>query len=263
MDLGLKDKVALVAAASQGLGKACAFALAQEGAKLVICSRRKKEITEAAEEIERSTGSRVVPVEADMTKQEDITRFVEVAKREFGTVHVLVNNAGGPPTGNILEMPDAEWEKGFNLTMMSAVRLTREVLPMMASQRWGRIITITSYVAKQPINELILSASFRPGIHALTKILSNLHAKDNVTVNAVCPGNILTKRQEDLSRMRAEQNKMGLEEYLQDAARQIPAERLGRPDEIGGVVAFLASEKASYINGVSLLVDGGITKGIN
>lgn len=263
MDLGLKGKVAVVAAASEGLGKASALALAEEGAHLVICSRRKKEINDAAMEIRSRTKAHVVAVVADVANPGDIKNLVAEAKKEFGTVDVLVNNAGGPPTGTILDMPDAEWEKGFNLTMMSMVRMTREVLPMMVQQKWGRIITITSFVAKQPLNELLLSVSLRPGIHGLTKILSNQYAKYNITVNTVCPGNILTKRQEELNRGRAAQKNMTLEEYLADAAKQIPAERIGRPDEIGSVVAFLASERASYINGVNLLVDGGIVRGIH
>ena len=262
MDLGLKGKIAIVAAASDGLGKACAMALAEEGANLVICSRRQKEITETADEILLKTGSKVITVVTDVTKADDIKRFVGRAKNEFGTVHVLVNNAGGPPTGSVLDLSDNEWERGFNLTMMSMVRMTREVLPMMVRQNWGRIITITSFVAKQPLNELILSVSMRPGIHGLTKILSNMYAKYNITANTVCPGNILTKRQEQLNQDRAAQKNMTLEEYLMDAAKQIPAERMGRPGEIGSVVAFLASERASYINGVNLLVDGGLVRGI-
>ena len=263
MDLGLKDKVALVAAASQGLGRASAFSLAQEGARLVICSRNKESIEKTAAEIRAKTGATVVPVVADVSKQEDITAFVQTAIREFGTVHVLVNNAGGPPTGHILKMSDEEWEKGVQLTLMSVVRFIREALPCMAKQRWGRIISIVSIAAKQPINELLISSTLRPGILGLTKVLANQYAKDNVTVNTICPGLILTKRQEELSASRAADKKMTLDEYLADNAKTIPAGRLGRPDEIGDVVTFLASEQASYINGVNLLVDGGAAKGIS
>ncbi len=262
MDLGLKNKVAIVAAASQGLGRAAAVALAEEGAQLVICSRREKEITEAAKEISSQTGVQAIGIAADVTKPADIKKVVRMAKEQFGTVHVLVNNAGGPPTGSVLDLTDQDWDKGFNLTMMSMVRLTREVLPMMQQQKWGRIVTITSFVAKQPVNELILSVSLRPGIHGLSKILSNQFAQYNITVNSVCPGNILTKRQEELNRGRAAQKNVDLEEFLKEAAKLIPTERMGRPEEIGSVVAFLASEKASYINGVSLLVDGGLVRGI-
>jgi 3-oxoacyl-[acyl-carrier protein] reductase len=263
MNLGLKNKIAIVTAASQGLGKASAMALAQEGAAVVICSRRQKEITDAAEEIQKATGSTIIPVVADVTKREDIKRLVETVKTKFGTVHILVNNAGGPPTGNIASLTDEDWHRGHELTLMSVVRSTREILPMMIEQRWGRIITIVSIVAKQPINELLISSVIRPGIFGLTKVLANLHAKDNITVNTICPGHILTKRQEELAVSRAKQKNITIEEYFEEVASEIPAGRLGRPEEIGNTIAFLASEQASYINGVNLLADGGAAKGIH
>jgi 3-oxoacyl-[acyl-carrier protein] reductase len=263
MDLGLKDKVALVAAASQGLGKASALALGQEGAKLVICSRSETNIKSAAAEIRDTTGATVLPVVADVSREEDLRRFVGTAMREFGAVHVLVNNAGGPPTGHILTLPDEEWERGVQLTLMSVVRLAREVLPLMQKQKWGRIITVLSFVAKQPINELLISSTLRPGIMGLTKILSNQYAKENITVNCVSPGSVLTKRQEELGAVRAADRKMTFEEYMAENMKGIPAGRYGRPEEIGSVVAFLASEQASYINGVNLLADGGAVKGIS
>jgi 3-oxoacyl-[acyl-carrier protein] reductase len=176
---------------------------------------------------------------------------------------VLVNNAGGPPTGDILSLKDEDWQKGHDLTLMSMVRLTRAVLPMMIQQRWGRIITITSIAAKQPINELLLSSAIRPGILGLTKVLANQYAKDNITVNTVCPGNVLTKRQEELAASRAAAKNISMEQYLKETASVIPAGRLGRPEEIGNVIAFLASEQASYINGVNMLVDGSAAKGIH
>lgn len=263
MNFGLNDKVAIVTAASQGLGKASAMALAQEGATVVICSRRQKKIDETAKEIHKTTGATIVPLVADVTKLEDIKRMVLETKQQFGTVHILVNNAGGPPTGTISSLTDEDWYKGHELTLMSMVRLTREILPIMIQQRWGRIITITSIAAKQPINELLLSSAIRPGILGLTKVLANLHAKDNITVNTICPGHILTKRQEELASSRGAQKNMTMDEYLKEAASAIPAGRLGRPEEIGNTVAFLASEQSSYINGVNLLVDGSAAKGIH
>ena len=263
MNFGLQNKIAIVTAASQGLGKASAMALAREGATVVICSRRKKEIFEAAKEINEATEAKIIPMVVDVTKPGNIKRLVVETKRKYGTVHILVNNAGGPPTGTISSLNDEDWHKGHELTLMSMVRLTREIIPMMTEQRWGRIITITSIAAKQPINELLLSSAIRPGILGLTKVLANLHAKDNITVNTICPGNILTKRQEELSASRAKQKNMTIDEYLRETASNIPAGRLGRPEEIGDVVAFLASEQASYINGVNLLVDGSAAKGIH
>jgi 3-oxoacyl-[acyl-carrier protein] reductase len=263
MNLGLKNRIAIVTAASQGLGKASALALAQEGATVVICSRRQKEITEAADEIQKTTNATVIPLTADVTKPEDIERLVSETKQRFGTVHILVNNAGGPPVGDILTLTDEDWRKGHELTLMSMVRLTRAVLPMMIQQQWGRIITVTSIAAKEPIDELLLSSAIRPGILGLTKVLANLYAKKNITVNTVCPGHTLTKRQEELAASRAATKNISMEQYLKDTAGAIPAARLGRPEEIGNVIAFLASEQASYVNGVNMLVDGSAAKGIH
>ena len=263
MDLGIKNKVAVVCASSEGLGKASAIALAKEGAKIVLCSRRTNELEQAAREIRTSTGAEVHPIVADVSKQEDIAKLVKETAAKFGTIHILVNNAGGPPTGDILNLTDEQWQKAHDLTLMSMVRTTREALPYMVKQNWGRIITITSFVAKQPVDELILSVSIRPGIHGLCKILSNQYAKHNITVNTVCPGNILTRRQEELSQTRAAGKQVSVEEYMAGQTRSIPAGRYGRPEEIGETVAFLASERASYISGVNLLVDGGLAKGLH
>ena len=262
MDLCLKSKIALVTAASQGLGKAAATALAQEGAIVIICSRKKKAIEQTAKEIHKLTDADVIPIVADVSKLQDIKRLVAAVKKQFGTIHILVNNAGGPPTGEILSMSEAEWKKGIELTLLSMVRLTREVLPFMIKQRWGRIITITSISGKQPINDLIISSTLRPGIHGLTKVLSNKFAKNNITVNTICPGNILTNRQKELMEARSAKQKISVRKYLAQIVKDIPAGRLGKPEEIGDVIAFLASERASYINGANLLVDGGMAKGI-
>ena len=263
MDFGLKGKVALVTASSQGLGKAAAQALAREGAVIVICSRTKSAIERTAKEIRHDTHATVVPFVADVSKLADVRRLVRATKRKFGAIHILVNNAGGPPTGDILSLPESEWKKGIDLTLVSVVRLCREVLPSMVKQRWGRIITITSITAKQPINDLLISSTLRPGILGLSKLLSNVYAKDNITVNTVCPGNTLTKRQEELMTSRSAKKKMSMKEYMAGIVKDIPAGRMGRPEEIADAIAFLASEKASYVNGVNLLVDGGLAKGIH
>jgi 3-oxoacyl-[acyl-carrier protein] reductase len=263
MDLGLRGKIAIICASSEGLGKASALALAREGANVVICSRREKAIHDTAKEIHELTGVEVHPVVADVSIASENSKLVQETVRKFGAVHILVNNAGGPPTGDILTLSDEQWQKAHDLTLMSMVRMTREVLPLMIKQMWGRIITITSFVAKQPADELMLSVSIRPGILGLSKILSNQYAKYNITVNTICPGNIFTKRQEELSQTRAASKKMSVEDYISNQTKSIPVGRYGRPDEIGEVVAFLASERASYISGVNLLVDGGLAKGIH
>lgn len=263
MDLCLKSKIALVTAASQGLGKAVAISLAQEGAIVVICSRKKKAIAQTAKEIHKLTDADVIPFVADVSRLQDIKKLVSFVKKQFGTIHILVNNAGGPPTGDILTMSEADWDKGVDLTLKSMIRLTREVLPSMIKQNWGRIITITSIAGKQPINDLIISSTLRPGIHGLAKVLSNKFAKHNITVNTVCPGNTLTNRQKELMEARSAKQKISVKKYLEGVTKDIPAGRLGKPEEIGDTIAFLASEQASYINGVNLLVDGGMAKGIS
>jgi 3-oxoacyl-[acyl-carrier protein] reductase len=262
MDLGIKNKVALVCASSQGLGRAAALSLAKEGVNLAICSRDEKRITETAHEIASETRVNVLPIAADLSHAEDSDNIIEKVIKEYGTIHILVNNAGGPPTGTITSLPDEEWKKGYNLTLMSMIRLTRAVLPMMEKQKWGRVVTIVSITAKQPVDELLISSTLRPGILGVSKVLANQYGKFGITVNTICPGYVLTKRQEELSRSRSAEQKVTMEEYLAESAKNIPLGRLGKPEEIGDVIAFLASERASYINGANLLVDGGQTKGI-
>ena len=263
MDLGITKKVALVTAASQGLGKAAALALARECATVVICSRRKREIEAAAKEIANATESEVLPLVADLSQAQAIDKLMTTVRNEYGTVHILVSNVGGPPTGDIVEMMDETWQKGFESTFMSTVRLIRAALPMMVKQNWGRIITITSIAAKEPITDLLISSSLRPGIQGLTKVIANKYANHSITINTVAPGMILTARQEELMNARSAQQNMSREQYMANAAKDIPAGRMGKPEEIGDVVAFLASEQASYINGSNLLVDGGLAKGIH
>ncbi|MBE0648891.1 MAG: SDR family oxidoreductase [Bacteroidales bacterium] len=263
MELHLTSKIALVTASSKGLGKAAAMSLAKEGATVIVCSRNKKEIELAADEIRRVSGAEVLPVVADVSRAEQIGMLFETIRERFGTLHVLVNNAGGPPTGDILTMTDEEWRQGYELTLMSMVRLTREALPLMIKQQWGRIITITSITGKQPVNDLLISSALRPGIHGLSKVLSNKYAKDNITVNTICPGFIHTERQQDLMQQRSATKNITPEEYMAEIVRDIPAGRMGKLAEVGDVIAFLSSENASYISGVNLLVDGGLARGIH
>jgi len=263
MNLHLQSKIALVTASSKGLGKAAAMSLAKEGATVIICSRDKRQIEKTADEIRNLHHAEVFALVADVSKPDNISRLFEQVRKQFGTLHILVNNAGGPPTGDILTMTDEEWEKGYELTLMSMIRLTREALPLMIAQRWGRIITITSITGKQPVNDLLISSALRPGIHGLSKVLANKHAKENITVNTVCPGFINTERQQELMLQRSASKKISVEEYMANISVDIPAGRMGKLEEVGDVIAFLASENASYINGVNLLVDGGLAKGIH
>jgi len=265
MNLGVQGKVAIVAAASQGLGKAVATGLVQEGASVVICARDRKRILASAKEVSRwIRGKRqaVVPVVADVTKPKEIRRLVASTAKEFGRIDILVTNAGGPPAGGFGELDDEAWAAGISLTLMSVVRFVREVLPHMQKRKWGRIINITSLTVRQPANDLVISSALRPGVVGLAKVLANLYARDGITVNNVAPGFISTARQVELSRMRAAKRGVPVEQYVQDLVSEVPLGRLGEPRELADAVVFLASERASYITGTTLSVDGGLVKGL-
>ncbi len=262
MDLGLRDRVALVAASSQGLGKACAMALAREGAKLVICARRKDAIEAAAEEIRRATGVEVLAEAVDVTQAGDVEGLVAKTMERFGRIDVCVTNAGGPPSKSFAETTAQDWASAVDLNLMSVIYFAREVLPVMQRQSWGRLVTITSVAVKQPTEGLILSNSVRSAVSGLVKTLANEYGQDNVTVNNVCPGYTRTARLRELAGRRAGTEGLAIEQIEERWAGQVPLKRLGEPEELANVVAFLASERASYITGVSIAVDGGLVKGV-
>lgn len=264
MDLGLRGRVAIVCAASQGLGKAAALGFALEGANVVMCSRNRKKITAAAGEIQEAAGRRsvVMPVVADLTKPLHIKRLVSTAAQRFGRIDVLVTNAGGPPVATFSDLTDVEWTLGVDLTLLSAVRTIREVLPHMRKRGWGRIIAITSVAAKQPINDLVISSSLRPGILGLMKSLANTHAADGILVNAVAPGYIMTGRQQEISTARAASAGMSMDDYVKQSAREVPLGRFGQPEELANIIVFLGSERSSYVTGATIGVDGGLAKGL-
>lgn len=262
MDLGLKDKVALVAASSQGLGKAVAMAMAKEGAKVVICSRNQVRLNSAQEEIQKAVNSRITAIQADLTNKEDIKSLVSQTVSDFGSIDILVNNAGGPPAGFFGDMTDETWFAGIELTLMSSVRLTREVLPLMRKQKWGRIINITSVSVKQPINELLLSNSLRLSVVGWAKTLANQVASEGILINNVCPGWTRTERVVEIFDGRAASQGITAEAVEKSITSTIPMGRLGKPEELANLVTFLASEKASYITGTSIQVDGGSVQAI-
>ena len=262
MNLGLQGKVAAVAAASKGLGKASALELAREGCAVAICAREESALHATAQEIAEATGARIVPVVADMTRAEDITRFIDTARTELGDPLILVTNAGGPPGGFFDQFDDAAWERAVNLTLMSTVRLIRAALPGMRQAGWGRIVNITSISVKQPIDELLLSNAIRPGVIGLAKTLAGQLAKEGITVNNVAPGYTLTDRQYELARVRAGREGRSIEEIIEASGQNIPAGRIGQPEELAAVVAFLASARASYVTGSTIAVDGGSTRGL-
>lgn len=261
MDLGLKDKVAFVAGGSQGLGKAVATQLSREGAKVVICGLDDPELPGAVEEIRKATGGEVLGVPADVTNAEQARNFVRKGIEHFGTVDIMVNNAGGPPSKTFLEIDDDLWLFGFKLNLMSTIIMTREVVPTMVEKKWGRIINMTSISVKQPIDGLILSNTVRMGVVGLAKTLSTELAPYNVTVNNVCPGYTMTERVRSLAVVTAQKEGSTPEEIIKRWESSIPMQRLGTPEEFAALVTFLASQQAGYITGASVQIDGGWYKG--
>ncbi len=263
MDLGLRDKVAIVMAASKGLGRACAAALAAEGARVTIGARNTQVLEKTAQEIQQATGSRVLAIPTDVTRAEDMEAIVDATVREFGRIDILVNNAGGPPAGKFESFGDAQWQAAFELNLLSTVRLVRLVLPHMRKTGSGRIITIVSTSVKQPIDGLLLSNAIRSGVVGLAKTLSVELAPDNITVNNVCPGRILTDRLRQIYHIN-EQVQQGVSEeaILKEMAQGIPMGRVGKPEELGTFVAFLASQQAAYITGTTTQIDGGLVRSL-
>jgi 3-oxoacyl-[acyl-carrier protein] reductase len=262
MDLGLNGKAAIVAAASKGIGRACARVLAAEGARVVICARSADEVQKTAEAIRGDTGGEVLAVPTDVRQPDAIRALVARTVEAFGGVDVLVTNAGGPPPGLFDQMTDADWQGAFELNLLSTVRMIREVLPHMRRRRWGRIVNIQSTSIRQPIDGLLLSNAIRPGVAGLTRSLVQEVSRDGITVNTVCPGRILTDRSRSFLESRAKAAGMPYEEYARQDVASIPIGRIGQPEEIAHVVAFLASERASYVTGVALQVDGGLVRGL-
>jgi len=262
VDLGLKDKAALVAAASRGLGKAVAWELAREGARVAVCARGEDALRTAATEIAMKTGAEVFAVPADVTKPDDIGRLVAGVQERFGQIDILVANAGGPPIGTFADFDDAAWEAALNLNLLSTVRLCRAVLPGMRTRGWGRIVTITSVTVKQPMDGFVLSTAARSAVAGMAKTLANEYAAEGITVNNVCPGYTLTDRVERLAEARAEKLGKTVPEIIEGFAAEIPASRLGKPEEIAAVVTFLASERAAYITGATIQIDGGYVKSL-
>jgi 3-oxoacyl-[acyl-carrier protein] reductase len=257
MNLGLKDRVALVAAASQGLGFAAALELAREGARVFLCSRDEARASAAAQKIHAETGATVAGIAADVTNNDQIERFVSLAREQAGHIDILVTNAGGPPTSSFAAADLDLFRQAFELTGMSAIRLAKLVLPEMCAQKWGRIINITSVSVKQPIDGLLFSNMVRAGLTGWAKTLSNEVAAEGVTVNNVAPGYTLTEHQDELAETRGRAQGKTKAEMIELWASQAPMRRLASPEEIGAAIAFLASDRASYITGVTLQVDGG------
>jgi len=262
MDLGLKGKVALVAGASSGLGLATATELAVEGANIVITARREGPLREAAEAVKAATGAEVLPVAGDVTVEGDIGRIIDEAVRSFGRLDILVPNAGGPPAGFFNDFSGRDYRNAVELNLISTINMCVAAIPHMRKQKWGRIVAITSIAAKEPVENLILSNTARAGTLGFLKSLSQQVAQDGITVNALCPGYHLTERLRALAALKAKEEGVSAEDVQSKMAMSVAMKRLGEPREFAALAAFLASERATYITGTTIQVDGGLCKGL-
>jgi len=262
MHLGLNGKVALVAAASKGLGRAIAEELAAEGASLVLCARGEAALEETRASIVDASGVEVISVVADVSVLAEVDAVVNAGIERFGRIDILVTNAGGPPSGPFESLTTDMWDAAVRLTLMSAVNLARGVLPGMRERKWGRIINVTSIAVKQPVNGLMLSNSVRSAVTGFARTLANEVAPLGITVNNILPGYTRTDRVEELATAIAGREAMSVNEALAKWEAEIPMGRLGEPRELAALAAFLASERASYITGSSIAVDGGWIKGL-
>ena len=256
MDFGLKGKRALVLAASRGLGFASARALAGEGCNLVICSRNGERIQAAARTIAHDTGVRVEGMVADVSDAADASRLVENAAAALGGLDIVVHNAGGPPAGQFLAMTEPQWQKAFEQNLLSFVRIVNAAVPELKKAGGGRIITIASSSVKQPIPNLVLSNTLRAGVWGLAKTLARELAPFGILVNVIAPGRIQTERIDELDRANADRLGRSVDEVRRESIATIPLGRMGRPEELGSLVAFLASSAATYISGQAIMVDG-------
>ena len=262
MDLELKDKVAIVGGASKGLGRACAEVLAREGAKVAICSRTQADLERAANEIRRATGSEVFVCAGDLDRHDNIKNLVSATVEHFGGLNILVNNSGGPPLARETTADEELWETALQRSLLFFPRMCREAIPHMKQQGAGRIINILSSTVYQPIDNLALSGATRLGVVAFAKSLSDEVGQDNILVNNVCPGPIISDRMVSNVTVRANELGISFEEALADRASETALGRVGQPEECANLVAFLASGKASYITGTTILVDGGVVRSV-
>lgn len=258
MDLGLDGKVAIVAAASRGIGRATALELSRQGAAVAICARGESDLQSTVEDLPGPS----LGVQADVSEPEDVEQFVDDVLAAFDRIDVLVNNAGGPPPGGFEDQSSAEFQEALNLNLMSTINLTKEALPYLKENEWGRVINITSISAKEPIEDLVLSNTARAGVLGAAKTLSKEVGESSVTVNSVLPGLTGTERMKNLTEEEAEKAGISYEDARNASLEDIPMDRWAKPEEIADVITFLASERASYVTGTALQVDGGLVSGL-
>lgn len=262
MDLGLTGRVALILASSQGLGKATALSLAKEGADLAICARRQEPLELARIQIEQETGRRILAVPTDISMQDQLNNLVKAAMDQYGRIDILVTNSGPPHSGIFSELTGDDWNASIQSVTMPAVTASRLVIPLMKEREWGRIIHITSTSVKQPLGNLMLSTAARLPLLGLSKMIANEFAPYNISSHVVCPGPFLTEAEVQFFERRAKELGVSPEAAQQEWIRDIPMARIGDPKEFGDVVAFLASERASYMTGTVIQIDGGRVQNI-
>jgi 3-oxoacyl-[acyl-carrier protein] reductase len=262
MDLGIKDKIAVVTGGSKGLGRSVAFMLAGEGAKLAVCARDEKALINLRDEIKDSFRSEIFVYPCDLTKREEILKFKEEVIKYYGTIHILFINSGGPPTGGFFDFKEKDYLDALNLNLISTISLVYSFINYMIEQKYGRIVASTSISVKEPLQDIILSNVSRTPVVAFIKSLSREVGKFNITANCVAPGYILTDRLRKVIESRSLKNRTTFEEELNKINKEIPLGRVADPEEFANVVTFLLSEKASYLTGVTLLIDGGLYKGL-
>jgi 3-oxoacyl-[acyl-carrier protein] reductase len=262
MDLGLEGKTALVTGGSKGIGRAVAHALAAEGARVMICARDPRPLAEAAADIERVTGTRVETLPADLSQHPEIGRVAKEALARLGRLDILVNNAGAIKGGDFLATPDEEWLEGWSLKLLGYIRMAREVLPHMQRQGRGRIINVVGAAARNPAVTYMMGGTANAALVNFTKALSDLAVKSQVLVTAVSPGPVQTERWDRLMAQQARAAGQDVTAYVKERSQEFPLGRIARPEEVADVVCFLASERASYLTGITITVDGGITRGV-
>ena len=262
MNLGLKDKIAVIGASSKGLGKAIALGLAHEGTKVIICARNSDILEETAEEIKKETGSEVLAIPTDVSQPDQIETLINQTVSHFGGIDILVNNAGGPRAGRFDDLSSDDYMSAVELNLMSTINLCRAVVPTMRERGGGRIINLTSVSVKQPVDGLMLSNMARTGVIGFAKTLATELAPDNILVNNVCPGIIFTDRIKQLATVRAEEAGISFDDALERMTADIPLGRIGDPEEFANLVVFLVSERASYITGTTIQADGGMVRSL-
>lgn len=257
MDLGLKGRVALVCASSQGLGKAIAQTLAQEGASVAICSRNEKSLEETRQALEAQTNAKIISVVADLSLKQDLEKLVTTVQEQLGAIDILVNNTGNPPAGRLAQLSDSDWDRAYQLVLMSAIRLTKGVIPSMKERGWGRVINIATSAVEQPRGDLLISTTFRAGLTAFSRAIAAELGEHNVLIHTVCPGVIGTGAMLNLAEKMADSAGISVQAAQEKLTFGVPMARMGEPQEIANLVTCLASDRLNYMTGQTITIDGG------